>query len=128
PLAGWMGAVSQDRKEPSSRTMSTSSGAFRRGMAIGSVLVGQPGYDRFGVLVEQRRGLMPAAGGLDLAVAGGVEEPQRRAGQVGVAEHLVVDGDLETLGECLVPLVDLGQGAHRARGDARLGQCGEQLL
>src|SRR5699024_5854953 len=101
-----MGAASQDRKDPSSRTMSTSSCAFRRGMTIRSVLVGPPGHDRFGVLVEQRRGLMPAAGGLDLAVAGGVEEPQRRPGQVDVAEHRVVDGDLEALAECLIPLVD----------------------
>ena len=73
-----------------------------------------------------RRGV----GGCEVLAAaareGVVVEADRRARDLDPAEHRVVDVDDEALAAGLLPVVDAVEGAHLARGDAELGQPGQQ--
>ena len=110
---------SQDSKEPSSRTRSSSSWAVQRWVTAGPVV--QPGPDRVAVLVQQGRWQVVAPGHL---VAVGGEEPQRRPGQGQRPEGAVLDVDQQALAGGLVPLVDLVEGAHLARRARRRRRAG----
>jgi hypothetical protein len=69
-----------------------------------------------------------APGRLGLSLRAGIEEPQRRTGQLYPAQGGVLDVDQEALGERLVPAVDLVDRADLPGRDAGGGEPGQQLL